>query len=280
MRILTCFISATAGTAHVVGYDVFEDALKVRQSIGYLPQRAPLYTEMNVHDYLTFCADLRNLPTGSERKKKIGHVVEVCGIADFYGRQIGTLSHGQRQRVGLAQALVHDPPLLILDEPTADLDPIEKREFLRYLRDIGSERTVVLSTHNIPEVEFACSRAMIIANREGKGGRIVADGPIETIRALGGTVHYVVAVRTDSAQKAPSGTDVADALKTVAGVTHARQGQGADKTTIRVELVGKPDEDLRPQLHALVHEKAWELLEISRELPPLEDVFRELTIGA
>ena len=162
MRILTCFISATSGTAKVHGYDVFDDPLEVRRRLGYLPQRAPLYPEMSVWEYLSFVADMRGLEQSTFKRRMRG-IVDVCGLAQVLGKNIGDLSHGYRQRVGLGQALVHDPPILILDEPTADLDPNEKAEVIRYIKEIGKERTVLLSTHNLTEVESACARAIIVS---------------------------------------------------------------------------------------------------------------------
>ena len=293
MRILTCFISATDGDAKVHGFDVFEEPLEVRKRIGYLPQRAPLYPEMTVHEYLNFCADMRQVPSGETRRKATRNVVEVCGLRSFYTKEIRALSHGQRQRVGLGQALLHDPPLLILDEPTADLDPNEKREFLTYLRDIGESRTVILSTHNIAEVEFACTRTLIIANRDGKGGRIVADGGVEQVRANSGTVRYVVCAgksfklgenyRGDSVGgvevTGPTPAELRDALLGVEGVKSVHELAASDAGEARVEVIGQKDKDLRGELHQVIHQKNWGLLEIRRELPPLEDVFRELTIG-
>src|ERR1700682_6555676 len=189
MRILTCFIAPTAGTAKIKGHDVFEEPLAVRQCLGYLPQRAPLYLEMSVYEYLRFAADLRNIDH-STFKKRARNVVEVCGLAQVLGKEIRHLSHGYRQRVGLAQALIHDPPILILDEPTSDLDPNEKAEFLDYLKQIGKERTVMLSTHNLAEVEASCARAIIVSR-----GRIVADGPLDEIRAKSGRMRYVVSIQ-------------------------------------------------------------------------------------
>jgi len=219
MRILTCFISPSSGSARVNGHDVFDDSLKVRESLGYLPQRAPLYLEMSVLEYLRFAADLRNLDHDTFRRRAT-NVVEVCGLAQVLGKEIRYLSHGYRQRVGLAQALIHDPPILILDEPTSDLDPNEKAEFLDYLKQIGRERTVMLSTHNLSEVEASCARAIIISS-----GRIVADGPLDEIRAKSGRVRYVVSVQESSGDAPyrgrgapPNRGDVEDALGKIAGV--------------------------------------------------------------
>ena len=278
MRILTCFISASDGLAQVAGHDCFDEPLEVRRKIGYLPQRAPLYPEMTVHEYLDFCGDMRQLPAGEARRKAVRHVVEVCGLRAFYQKEIRALSHGQRQRVGLGQALLHDPQLLILDEPTADLDPNEKREFLTYLRDIGAERTVILSTHNISEVEFACTRTLIIANREGKGGRIVADGNVESVRAGSGTVRYVVAASTGG-KGALKGAEVRDLLVSLKGASDVHELTPPDDKTAKVELSGSKDVDLRHDLVQALGGKSWELLELRRDLPSLEDVFRELTLS-
>src|SRR5580700_10917588 len=211
MRILTCFISPTEGFARVNGHDVFDEPLKVRESLGYLPQRAPLYLEMSVYEYLRFAADLRHLDE-AKFKTRARSVVEVCGLAQVLGKEIRHLSHGYRQRVGLAQALIHDPPILILDEPTSDLDPNEKTEFLDYLKQIGKERTVLLSTHNLNEVEQACSRAIIISK-----GRIVADGPLDEIRAKSGKVRYVVSVQ-EPGKAAPKKAEIEAALRGLRGV--------------------------------------------------------------
>jgi ABC-2 type transport system ATP-binding protein len=279
MRILTCFISPTGGTARVNGRDVFDEPLRVRESLGYLPQRAPLYMEMSVVEYLRFAADLRHLDVDTFRRRATS-VVEVCGLAQVLGQEIRYLSHGYRQRVGLAQALIHDPPILILDEPTSDLDPNEKAEFLDYLKQIGRERTVLLSTHNLAEVEASCARAIIISR-----GRIVADGPLDEIRAKSGRVRYVVSVQ-ESPGTAPyrgRGTppkkgEVEDGLGKVAGVK--RLGElPTDERAHAFELVSEQDIDLRPEVFKLVVERGWVLLELHRDAQTLEDVFRSLTIG-
>jgi ABC-2 type transport system ATP-binding protein len=280
MRILTCFISPTGGTARVNGHDVFDEPLKVRESLGYLPQRAPLYLEMSVLEYLRFAADLRHLDSETFRKRA-KNVVEVCGLAQVLGKEIRYLSHGYRQRVGLAQALIHDPPILILDEPTSDLDPNEKAEFLDYLKQIGKERTVMLSTHNLAEVEASCARAIIVSR-----GRIVADGPLDEIRAKSGRVRYVVAIQESSDGAAayrgrgvpPKKGEVEDALGKVAGVKKLAE-LPTDERAHAYELVSEQDVDLRPEVFKLIVDKGWVLLELHRDAQTLEDVFRSLTIG-
>lgn len=273
MRILTCFLSPTSGTARVHGYDVFEDPLAVRRRIGYLPQRAPLYTDMSVIDYLRFASEIRGLDPATF-KKRLGMVIEVCGLAQAMTKDIGTLSHGYRQRVGLGQALIHDPPILILDEPTADLDPNEKAEVIRYIQEIGKDRTILLSTHNLSEVEQACARAIIVSK-----GKIVADGGLEDIRAKSGGVRYVVTVDeqgAESGKSAPSVSELKQAFEKLAGVKAVRELR-ADEKAHKVEVSGPPDSDLRAEIFRLMVQQGWTLLELRRDAQSLDAVFRELT---
>jgi ABC-2 type transport system ATP-binding protein len=279
MRILTCFISPSFGSAKVNGYDVFDNPLEVRRSLGYLPQRAPLYLEMGVLEYLRFAADLRQLDAETFRKRA-KEVVAVCGLAQVLGKEIRYLSHGYRQRVGLAQALIHNPPILILDEPTSDLDPNEKAEFLDYLKQIGKDRTVLLSTHNLAEVESACARAIIVSK-----GRIVADGPLDEIRARSGRVRYVVAVQESSGERpyqgkgvTPKADEVQAALTSIVGVASVGE-LPTDERAHAYQLASEKEVDLRPEIFRLVADKGWVLLELHRDSQTLEDVFRALTIG-
>jgi ABC-2 type transport system ATP-binding protein len=273
MRILTCYISPTAGTAKVHGYDIFDDTLEVRRRLGYLPQRAPLYPDMSVYEYLQFAAEIRGLDTGRFRKR-LDEVVDVCGLAQTLGMGIGTLSHGYRQRVGLGQALIHDPEILILDEPTSDLDPNEKAEVLKYIKQIGKDRTVLLSTHNLAEVEAACARAIIVSK-----GRVVADGPIDQIRSTTGRVRYVVTIDESGAEagkKAPSATEIQDALSGVERASGVRE-LPTDESVHKFELSGPEGLDLRASLFRLAVAKGWTLLELRRESQSLDAVFRDLT---
>jgi ABC-2 type transport system ATP-binding protein len=273
MRILTCFIAPTAGTAKVNGHDVFDEPLAVRKALGYLPQRAPLYTDMNVWEYLKFAADIRGLDDSTFRKR-MKKVVEVCGLAQSLGKEIGTLSHGYRQRVGLGQALIHDPPILVLDEPTSDLDPNEKAEVLRYIKEIGKDRTILLSTHNLAEVEESCARAIIVSK-----GRVVADGALDDIRAKTGGVRYVVTIDdSPSDGKKPTAAEVVSALRSVPGVESARE-LPTDEKALKFELTGPLDGDLRKEISRLVLQKGWTLLELRRDAKSLDAVFRDLTSG-
>ena len=277
MRILTCYMSASSGTAKVGGYDVFENPLAVRRSLGYLPQRAPLYGDMSVWEYLRFVADVREL-SPTVFKKRMKDVAEICGLASSLGKDIRNLSHGYRQRVGLAQALVHNPPILILDEPTSDLDPNEKAEVIRYIQEIGKERTVVLSTHNLAEVEAACARAIIVSK-----GRVVADGALDDVRARSGTVRYHVViheqrVRGNGASTPPTAEQVRDALGKLPGVSRVNETPTDDRAHA-FSLLAPKGSDLRPDIFELVVQKGWLLLEMRRDVKKLEDVFKTLTRG-
>ncbi len=273
MRILTCYLAPTGGTARVNGKDVFSDTLGVRQSLGYLPQRAPLYLDMSVLEYLQFAADLRELDA-STFKKRARNVVEVCGLAQVLGKEISELSHGYRQRVGLAQALIHDPPILILDEPTSDLDPNEKTEFLEYLKRIGQERTVLLSTHNLSEVEAACARAIIVSR-----GRVVADGALSDIRARSGSVSTSIMVAAENMSgSSVSQVEIKSALDALKGVSKV-EAPPSNGQAYRYELATPQDVDLRADLYRLAVQKGWVLLELVRASQALEDVFRDLTLG-
>jgi ABC-2 type transport system ATP-binding protein len=257
----------------VHGFDVFDQPLEVRKRLGYLPQRAPLYQDMSVWEYLDFASQIRGLdPSGF--KTRLTKVVEVCGLAQVLGKPIGQLSHGYRQRVGLGQALIHDPPILILDEPTADLDPNEKAELLKYIKQIGKDRTILLSTHNLNEVEEACARAIIVSK-----GRVVADGNLDDIRSRSGSVRYTISVDEKNglgSAKPPQANEVRDALQGLKGAQTVNE-KPSDEMAHRFELVGANDADLRGDLFRLAVDKGWTLLELQRDALSLDSVFRDLT---
>jgi len=273
MRILTCFISPSSGSATVHGFDVFDNPLEVRRKIGYLPQRAPLYPEMNVWEYLEFTSQVRGLDLGTFRAR-LKKVVEVCGLAQVLGKDIGTLSHGYRQRVGLGQALMHDPPILILDEPTSDLDPNEKAEVIRYIQEIGKDRTILLSTHNLAEVEQACARAIIVSK-----GRVVADGNLDDIRSRAGSVRYFAGFSSNNnGTPAPTKQAARDALAALRGAARVTESP-TEEGLHRFEIAGGKEGDLRPEIFKLAVSKGWTLLELRRDAQSLDSVFRDLTRG-
>lgn len=205
MKILTCFMSATEGTASIAGFDVFENPLEVKRRIGYLPETPPLYPELLVSEYLSFVADLRGIPSG-EKKRRIDSVMERCQLGDVRSRLIGNLSKGYRQRVGLAQAMIHDPQVLILDEPTVGLDPKQVSEARGLIKSLRSERTVIYSTHILSEVAATCDRIIIIDR-----GKIVAQEAINSLGSAGAITKTEIVV-----QKIDDG--VLSAIKAIQGV--------------------------------------------------------------
>ena len=271
MKILTCFTSPTEGTAKVNGCDILGDSLGVRQSLGYLPESTALYTDMLVLEYLEFAAEMRGLKGGDVRKA-LKQVVEETGLGDVITKQIRALSKGYKQRVGLAQALIHRPPILILDEPMSGLDPNQAVEIRDLIKELGRERTTILSTHNLAEVQVACNRVLIISK-----GRIVADDTPEGLRDRAGKSRCVVTLQKqgdDNFAKQAEAT-----LKSLPGVERARLIDD-DDGELSYEIIPRGAEDLRPVLFKTAVDKGYTLLGLKREGQNLEQVFRELTTGS
>ncbi|MFZ5480200.1 MAG: ATP-binding cassette domain-containing protein [Myxococcota bacterium] len=269
MKILTGFISPTAGGARVAGFDVVTESLEVRRRIGYLPEAAPVYAEMRVLDYLDFVGRVRGMPQ-AERVTAIERAAAECDIVDRLHQAVGTLSKGYRQRVGLAQALLHQPPILILDEPTSGLDPNQILAVRNLIRRIGQNRTVILSTHILQEVQATCDRVLIL-NR----GQIVADAPTAEIqsRHAGGTLTKVA--------YAPGTVRLTDAqlrarIEQVPGVQRVSP-QAEEDGALAYEVLA--DRDVRPGLFALAVDAGLVLTELAKERSTLEEVFRRLTTG-
>ncbi len=264
MRILSCFLPATSGRASVAGFDIYEQSLEVRRRIGYMPENVPLYPEMRVSEYLNFRAALKGVP-GSRRKSQVELVSEKCGIKDVSRKLIGHLSKGYRQRVGLADTLVHNPELIILDEPTIGLDPNQIRQVRELIKELGKSHTVLLSTHILPEVEMTCSRVVIINK-----GRIVASDSTEKIKKLRlGGGETVLEVKVDAAALEQS-------LKDVAGLDHLKIASMEDGYASAV-LYPKGEEDLREVAYQRIKDRGWNLRDLTRRRQTLEDVFVQLT---
>lgn len=264
MRILTCFIPATSGFAWVAGNDVFTDSLKVREQIGYLPENVPLYLDMRVNEYLAFRAELKKVPR-RERRSKIGECLERCGIVEVQNQMVGTLSKGYRQRVGLADTLIHDPKILVLDEPTIGLDPNQIRQVRQLIKELGEKHTILLSTHILPEVEMICGRVIIIDK-----GRLVADDtPVNLLAKLkGGTVLKLQA-------KGPV-QPIEKAVKGIAGVMKVEVKAGGD-TVGDFVVEAEKGRDVREEIFKTFVKNNWVLLEMKKEAVTLEDVFHQLT---
>ena len=261
MRMITQFLEPDSGSIRMEGTPLAEAGRDAKRRIGYLAENNPLYGEMLVSEYLEFVGRLREL--GAERRSATEEAVAATGIEPVYHRPIGELSKGFRQRVGLAAAILHRPDLLVLDEPTEGLDPNQRVEIRRLISHLGRERTVLLSTHILPEVQFTCSRLLII-NR----GRIVADGPVDDLlaRAKGGARIAVEA----------AGTGVAERLGALEGV-QAVEPREAENGRVRLTLVTVGAEDLRPRIFELAKTDGWTLFELHQEAGNLEDLFRQLT---
>jgi len=272
MKILTGFLRPTAGTAVVGGIDVGEHPLAAKRLIGYLPENAPLYDEMMVIDFLEFVADLRGL-SGDARKGRLRTICHRCGLSEVLGKNIGQLSKGYRQRVGLAQAMVHDPDLLILDEPTSGLDPNQIAEIRELIKELGREKTVILSTHILPEVQASCGRIIIV-----NAGRIVADDRTENLTSAGrGAVIRLVVKAKNGGPLAPE--TVERALAAVPGVSAVEPADAEGAGTIGFRIRASGVDDPREGIFRAAVQGEFVLLDLHRERISLEDTFRELTMG-
>jgi ABC-2 type transport system ATP-binding protein len=258
MRILTGYMPPTAGGGRVAGFDLIAESIEVRKRVGYLPENVPLYPEMSVVQYLDFMAELRRIP---KREDRVDEAMETVHIEDRAESFIGNLSKGLRQRVGLAQALLHNPEVLILDEPMDGLDPQQQIEVKKLFREVGKEKTVLLSTHILAHAQELCDRIIIINQ-----GQIVAeDTPERLNRQLAGGDRIHVMVDGD-------GTGLLDTLKALPGLTRVRAVRDGE-----FEIETTPGRDARPEIARVVVNGGWPLLEIHREALSLEKIFIELT---
>jgi len=267
MRILSGYMPATSGRATVAGFDVFHQSIQVRQSVGYMPEMAPLYTEMKVKEYLRFRAELKGL-SGHAMRRRVGEVMELTGVADMRRRLIGNLSKGYRQRVALADALVHKPALLILDEPTNGLDPVQIRQVRDLLRGLKSKHTVLLSTHILHEVEQTCDRVVMIHQ-----GRLRAnDTPENLTRQLRSTTLLHLEIDGSG--------NLAEKFAALPGVRKTTEEKALAAPWRRFTLRVEPGHDLRDAILDLALKQKWRVREMHRQLPNLEDVFVELSMNA
>lgn len=274
MKILTSYLAPSSGSASVAGHDVYNESLEVRRRIGYLGEDTPLYREMTVREYLDYICALRNVPLAS-RQKRLKQVVEQCSLGDRLGNQIDELSKGLRQRVGLAQAIIHEPDVLILDEPTSGLDPNQITDVRRIIKDIGQSKTVIFSTHILGEVQATCSRVVIIA-----GGKLVADGTADELaRRSEGTMQIDLEL---GGPRADSDFPI-DLLKKIEGVSDAwvKEKPTAERKTVLIGVNADAKSDPRGDIaRVLASSDDLELLQLSQQKASLEEVFRTLTAKA
>ena len=258
MRILTGYMPPTSGEVIVAGYNVVEESIEVRRRVGYLPETVPLYNEMTVADFLKFMAELRHIPNPEE---SVGDALKLVSMTDRAKGYIGNLSKGMRQRVGLAQALIHRPEVLILDEPTIGLDPGQVVEIRKVIRDIGKERTVLLSTHILSEAQQICDRVIII----NKGKIVVEDTPENLQSRLVGGERVILRVRGNA-------TELAAKIGIVKGAQNVKSNPDGS-----VEFEYLPGQDVRPEVAKIITNNGYEMLEMKTMSLSLEDIFLELT---
>ncbi|HEY0369154.1 MAG TPA: ATP-binding cassette domain-containing protein [Chthoniobacterales bacterium] len=263
MRILSSFMPPTSGKASIAGFDIFEQSLEARSHLGYMPENVPLYNEMRVTEYLNYRAALKGVPH-RRIAERVGDVKELCGLKEVEKKLIGALSKGYRQRVGLADALVHEPDLLILDEPTSGLDPNQIRQVRDLIKNLGKQHTILLSTHILPEVEMTCSRVIII----NKGKIEACDTPenlLGEIRTAGGVVLEAKVGSENGMEQ----------LKKIAGVRDVTVTDDGDWQTFSLRV--ESGADVREEVFRLAADRRWSVRELSQRRATLEDVFVEIT---
>jgi ABC-2 type transport system ATP-binding protein len=269
MRMLTCFLPPSSGTANVAGFDVLEQPLEVKKRIGYLPETPPIYPEMATSEYLQFVGKLKGL-SGTDLTKRVDYVCGRCAISDVKTKLLGKLSKGYRQRVGLAQAIIHNPEVLILDEPTAGLDPKQINETRDLIKDLAGEHTIILSTHILPEVEQTCEQVIIINK-----GKLVATDSVRNLQARArGAESVLVEVAGRNGRLEPS--IVQNRLEHVAGVSRVLCKQQADASAV-FEVESKKGSFVRGDVARAVVESGWDLNELRPSAMSLEEVFLQLT---
>ncbi len=264
MRILSCYLPATSGTVRVAGFDVFTEADEVRRRIGYMPENNPLHPEMRVREYLKFRARLKGLSRVRSRER-VDVVTEQCGLGDVNRKIIGQLSKGYRQRVGLADALVHEPELIILDEPTIGLDPNQMRSVRQLIKDLSKHHTVLISTHILPEVEMTCTRVLIL-----EAGKILAADTPDNLQKI--MSHHSQVIAEIAAPRA----DLQACWEEMAEIEYFDLSP-AEGDFVRCALTPRNGFDLRPQIFALARERGWSLRELTRSRHTLEDIYVRVT---
>ncbi len=265
MRVLTCFMPATAGSARVAGFDTFRQSLDVRRRVGYLPENVPLYLDMRVRPYLEFIAKIKDIPS-RDRRRAVNRVIELAALEEVEHRIVGHCSKGFRQRVGLAQALIHDPDVLILDEPTNGLDPKQINEVREVIKGLAGDHTIILSSHILPEVSKTCERVVIIDQ-----GRIVAgDTPANLDARLRGSQSIAAQIRGPV-------NEVMDLLKKKDGVVDVKTRSSIGDGLWQYDIDVLPGRDLRSEVASSVVGSNWDLVELTTAGMSLEEIFLELT---
>jgi ABC-2 type transport system ATP-binding protein len=267
LRMLTGYLEPSTGQIKVQDYIIGPDTLEIKKRIGYLPESAPLYHDMIVYDYLEYVAEIRGLDT-AKKQTRIKELGQLCGLNAVMHKTIGELSKGYKQRVGLAHALMNDPEILVLDEPTSGLDPNQIVEIREIIRQIGREKTIILSTHILSEAEATCDRIVIIHH-----GKIVADGSTQTIKQTAGKERIIHMTLTDA-----DFSSVHSLLEPVAGIIRIENANSPESNTLQIRITLVSDADIRKDIYRVIRKTDWTLLEFRQEAQSLEHIFRELTL--
>ena len=276
MRILTCFMPATSGRATVAGYDIFKESLGVRRHIGYLPENVPLYSEMTVTGYLRYISKIKGIPR-NKRAERLEVALESCSLTERRNQIVGQLSKGYRQRVGLAQALIHEPDVIILDEPTAGLDPRQIIEIRELIKELGKEHTIILSTHILPEASMTCERVLVISNGRITGDVRLAEGRIVSIDTGDAEATEFGDTRTLYLEVAGPAEAVETALAQIPNVSYIEL-QDLDQSINPIFHVHYGlESDIRPEIASTIVQNRWNLLEMRPIQMTLEEIFLRLT---
>ncbi len=265
MKIITCYMPPSSGHVTVDGMSVRDHSLEIRQLIGYLPEQNPLYSDMNTIDFLTYVAELRNIPK-EQHPARVAKVIDICALGDVLHKDIGELSKGYRQRVGLAQAMIHDPEILILDEPTIGLDPNQVVDIRNLIKQLGQEKTVILSTHIMREVEATCDRAIIINK-----GNIVADAPISELQ------HDIAGKDTINLELLAPQNGIVEKLTLIDGVEEVKEVHPENTTGRSFKLISSAGTDARADVFKMAVDSNWVIIGMALQIRSLEEVFHKLT---
>ena len=279
MRILTCFMPASSGRAAVAGYDIFRESLEVRKRIGYLPENIPLYPEMTVSKYLKYISKIKGLPR-SRRADRLDTAIEACGLTERRHQIIGQLSKGYRQRVGLAQALIHDPDVMIFDEPTSGLDPRQIIEIRELIKELGKEHTIILSTHILPEASMTCERLIVINEGRIAGDVKLAEGRPISVDTGADVESDLIEGKTLYLEVSAPAEEVTTSLESVPSVDRVESWGTSESDNLIFHASYNAETDVRPEVAATIVRNGWSLLEMRSIEMTLEEVFLRLTAGS
>ncbi|MBN2445068.1 MAG: ATP-binding cassette domain-containing protein [Spirochaetales bacterium] len=265
LRILTCYMQPTEGMVYVKDFNIYDNPLDIKKMIGYLPESAPIYKHLLVYEYLSYVADIREI-SKSKREDRIKELADLCGLNKVMHKGVDELSKGYKQRVGLAHAMMSDPEILVLDEPTSGLDPNQRIEVRDIIKEIGKKKTIIVSTHILPEVESTCDRVIIINE-----GKIVADDNIQNLKKAAGN-DFVINLTVQNAQF----NTIKSTLSSISEISEFKK-ISEDNGTVSLALECKTDKDIRGAIYSEIRKNNWNVLEFFREKATLETIFRKLT---